>query len=66
MLRLAQELASRSLGDESSAHFTASAFVIDEDGERTCLVLHEKLGRLLQPGGHVEDDDESLEAGRAP
>ena len=25
-------------------------------------MLHEKLGRLLQPGGHIEDDDESLEA----
>ena len=48
--------------DEPSAHFTASAFVIDEAGVRTCLVEHAKLGRLLQPGGHVEPDDVSLEA----
>ena len=27
-----------------------------------CLVEHVKLGRLLQPGGHVEPDDDSLEA----
>src|SRR5262249_14266121 len=29
---------------------------------RACLVHHVKLGRLLQPGGHVEPGDESLEA----
>ena len=27
-----------------------------------CLVEHAKLGRLLQPGGHIEPSDESLEA----
>ena len=27
-----------------------------------CLVAHEKLGRLLQPGGHIEAADASLEA----
>ena len=35
---------------------------VDEAGERTCLVEHAKLGRLLQPGGHIEADDVSLEA----
>jgi 8-oxo-dGTP pyrophosphatase MutT (NUDIX family) len=62
MLRLAQELAEPLSRRESSAHFTASAFVIDEHGNRACLVAHEKLGRLLQPGGHIEDEDESFEA----
>jgi 8-oxo-dGTP pyrophosphatase MutT (NUDIX family) len=62
MLRLARELHEPLSRRESSAHFTASAFVIDEDAIRACLVLHEKLGRLLQPGGHIEEDDESLEA----
>jgi 8-oxo-dGTP pyrophosphatase MutT (NUDIX family) len=61
MLRLAQELARPLSRDEPSAHFTASAFVIDATGGRTCLVLHAKLGRLLQPGGHVEPTDASLE-----
>jgi 8-oxo-dGTP pyrophosphatase MutT (NUDIX family) len=62
MLRLARELDDPLSRREASAHFTASAFVIDETGERTCLVMHAKLARLLQPGGHIEDDDESLEA----
>jgi 8-oxo-dGTP pyrophosphatase MutT (NUDIX family) len=47
---------------ESKAHFTASAFVVDERGTQACLVQHVKLDRLLQPGGHVEQSDLSLEA----
>jgi 8-oxo-dGTP pyrophosphatase MutT (NUDIX family) len=62
MLRLAEELADPLSRDEPSAHFTASAFVIDEPGDRVCLVEHEKLGRLLQPGGHLEETDPTLEA----
>ncbi len=61
MVRLAGELEHPLSRDEPSAHFTASAFVVDDAGERACLVTHLKLGRLLQPGGHVEPDDESLE-----
>jgi 8-oxo-dGTP pyrophosphatase MutT (NUDIX family) len=62
MLRLAEELHQPLSRDEGSAHFTASAFVVDEHGERVCLVQHEKLGRLLQPGGHLEETDLSLES----
>lgn len=62
MLRLAEELDRPLSRDEGAAHFTASAFVIDEAAERICLVQHEKLGRLLQPGGHLEETDLSLEA----
>lgn len=62
MLRLAHDLADPVSRDEPSAHFTASAFVIDEAGVQTCLVAHAKLGRLLQPGGHIEPTDDSLEA----
>ncbi|MGH3002826.1 MAG: NUDIX hydrolase [Gaiellaceae bacterium] len=61
MLRLAQELEQPLSRNERSAHFTASAFVVDEECVRTCLVAHAKLGRLLQPGGHVEETDASLE-----
>ena len=61
MVRLAGELERPLSRDEPSAHFTASAFVVDEAGERVCLVTHVKLGRLLQPGGHVEPGDASLE-----
>jgi 8-oxo-dGTP pyrophosphatase MutT (NUDIX family) len=62
MLRLAGELANPLSRTEASAHFTASAFVVDDDGARACLVTHVKLGRLLQPGGHIEESDASVEA----
>jgi 8-oxo-dGTP pyrophosphatase MutT (NUDIX family) len=59
MLRLAAELEQPFSRAQARAHFTASACVVDPAGERTCLVQHVKLGRRLQPGGHVEPDDES-------
>lgn len=37
---------------DADRDFTASGFVVD-DG-RVLLVRHRKLGRWLQPGGHVE------------
>jgi len=43
-------------------HFTASSFVVDSEGKRLLLILHPKLGRWLQPGGHVEPGDEDIEA----
>jgi 8-oxo-dGTP pyrophosphatase MutT (NUDIX family) len=45
---------------QPEAHFTASALVLDGARERTCLVLHRKLGLWLQPGGHVEPADPTL------
>jgi len=62
MLRLLGELERPTSRHEERAHFTASAYVVDADCERACLVWHVKLERLLQPGGHIEDDDASLEA----
>lgn len=62
MLRLFHELERPTSRHQERAHFTASAYVVDEACERACLVWHLKLERLLQPGGHVEDDDASLEA----
>jgi 8-oxo-dGTP pyrophosphatase MutT (NUDIX family) len=62
MLRLADELDEPTSRDQPRAHFTASAYVVDETGKRTCLVAHAKLGRLLQPGGHLEPTDLTLEA----
>ena len=40
---------------QPAAHFTGSAVVTD--GRRVALVHHRKLGRWLQPGGHVETAD---------
>jgi len=41
-------------------HFTASAFVLSPGGDKLLMILHGKLGRWLQPGGHVEPDDVDL------
>ena len=39
------------------AHFTGSAVVVSPDGARVCLVMHAKLNRWLQPGGHADPAD---------
>jgi 8-oxo-dGTP pyrophosphatase MutT (NUDIX family) len=39
------------------AHFTGSAMVVSPDGARVCLVMHAKLNRWLQPGGHADAVD---------
>lgn len=38
-------------------HFTASAFVLDPSGQALLLIHHRKLGRWLQPGGHLDPED---------
>lgn len=43
-------------------HFTASAFVVSPDRLSLLLVHHQKLGKWLQPGGHIEPDDADLES----
>ena len=46
-------------------HFTASAFVVCPERRRLLLIRHPKLGRWLQPGGHIEPADTScLDAAR--
>lgn len=40
-------------------HITASAVVARPAGDAFLLVFHRKLGRWLQPGGHVEYEDAS-------
>jgi 8-oxo-dGTP pyrophosphatase MutT (NUDIX family) len=42
-------------------HFTASAFVLCPERRSVLLVHHAKLGRWLQPGGHIEPGDLDLE-----
>ena len=41
-------------------HITASAFVLSPDGEDLLLIHHGKLDRWLQPGGHVDPEDEDV------
>ncbi len=55
--RLAGELAEPFARTQWPAHFTGSAVVVDPAGERVVLVLHAKLLRWLQPGGHAEPAD---------
>jgi 8-oxo-dGTP pyrophosphatase MutT (NUDIX family) len=41
-------------------HFTASAFVLSPERDALLLIHHRKLDLWLQPGGHVEAEDEDL------
>ena len=43
-----------------SGHITASAVVARRQGQEFLLVWHKKLDRWLQPGGHLEPEDESV------
>ncbi len=38
-------------------HFTASAFVLAPDEGALLLIFHQRLGRWLQPGGHIDPGD---------
>ena len=39
-----------------AGHLTGSALVVDDDRERTLVMLHAKLGLWLQPGGHADGE----------
>lgn len=41
-------------------HFTASSFVLAPERDALLLILHGKLHRWLQPGGHVEPADADI------
>ena len=41
-------------------HITCTGVVLSADGHRVVLVHHRRLERWLLPGGHVEEEDESL------
>ncbi len=51
-----------SRGHYEPGHLTASGFVLDPRRERLLLIHHGKLHRWLQPGGHVDPADVSLES----
>lgn len=38
-------------------HFTAAAFLISKDTKRVLLLEHKALKKMLQPGGHMEPND---------
>ena len=46
-------------------HFTASTFVVSKSTHHVALVHHNFLGKYLQPGGHIDESDNSpLDAAR--
>lgn len=48
---------------EARGHITASTVVVTPEADAVLLLFHQKLGRWLQPGGHVETDlDASIHA----
>ena len=64
---IARELADRAASmwtrtQFDPGHFTASGFVGSPDGTSILLVEHLRLGRWLQPGGHFESEDRSVDA----
>ena len=38
-------------------HFTASGLVLSSDGSSILLIHHRRLGRWMQPGGHIDATD---------
>nr|WP_202889737.1 NUDIX domain-containing protein [Actinopolymorpha rutila] len=44
------------------AHLTAGMVVVDPTAEHVLLVLHGRIHRWVQPGGHCEEGDVSLAA----
>jgi len=43
-------------------HLTASAFTLNPNEDSLLLIHHQKLDRWLQPGGHIDGGDVSLES----
>ncbi|MGF7228500.1 MAG: NUDIX domain-containing protein [Candidatus Saccharibacteria bacterium] len=41
-------------------HVTASAFIVNEHTKQVLLLEHKTLGKLLQPGGHIDPGDTTL------
>jgi 8-oxo-dGTP pyrophosphatase MutT (NUDIX family) len=62
MLDFLQRLPEPFSREQPTAHFTASALVVDETRTRTVLVHHGKLGIWVQPGGHLDPGDASIGA----
>lgn len=43
-----------------AGHLTASAWITDVHRRKAVLLHHKKLDIWVQPGGHIDDDDETL------
>lgn len=56
ILRFVVEHDDAALRTSVVGHLTGSAVVVNATGHRTLLMLHRKLGRWFQPGGHADGD----------
>ena len=66
ILRLLEETATPFRRDQFlPGHVTASGFVVNAERNALLLILHRKLGRWLQPGGHIEQTDADVAAAAA-
>jgi 8-oxo-dGTP pyrophosphatase MutT (NUDIX family) len=43
-------------------HFTASGIIISDDFDHVLLIEHRKLGCWLYPGGHIDPDEDPVQA----
>lgn len=62
MRRFVQETPGCHRRSTPQGHLTASAWIVDAQRRHALLLHHGKLGRWLQPGGHIEDDATLLDA----
>jgi 8-oxo-dGTP pyrophosphatase MutT (NUDIX family) len=62
MLQLLSLAAPTSRSHFVPGHLTASAFVLSPERDAVLLIFHKKLGIWIQPGGHIEPSDDTLEA----
>ncbi len=46
--------------DHLPGHITGSAWIVNDHFSKVLLVLHAKLGRWLQPGGHADGEENVL------
>lgn len=61
MLELCESIADPlSRSSFEPGHFTASAFILSPERDALLLILHSKLSRWLQPGGHIDASDEDV------
>ena len=47
-----------------AGHFTSSAWVLDPSSKTVLLILHSKIGKWLQPGGHADGNQDLLEVAK--
>ncbi|HEY5579176.1 MAG TPA: NUDIX domain-containing protein [Acidimicrobiia bacterium] len=65
IFRLLDEAGSAALDRDhwSPGHITVGGIILSQEAEAVLLVFHSRLGRWVQPGGHIERADLDVESG---